>query len=47
MEPAAFLVGQAWIIVSYLYFMVRHNSAALSPPLRGRQLSTPRRMHAH
>jgi hypothetical protein len=23
MEPAAFLVGQAWIIVSYLYFMVR------------------------
>jgi len=23
MEPAAFLVGQAWIVISYVYFMVR------------------------
>ena len=36
MEPAAFLVGQAWIIVSYLYFMVRSEAVCR------RQLSVAR-----
>ena len=46
MEPAAFLVGQAWIIVSYLYFMVRRIAPPSARRFGGRQLVTPTRARA-
>ena len=39
MEPAAFLVAQAWVVVAYVYFMARGHPAS--------QLRLRTHLHAH